>query len=150
PAGYSAPRPAGKAGAPQRRPGDPGAPLRGFSPFPAMTGIDALWSALAHAEEAPPAELVAALERLPPPGSLPSPWVTWTLIGLARHRERQEWVAEVVQSWLGGDRDALSRGGAAAHPDGLPQYGVVPGMPEYEYFFHGCGCRLTHRATGAA
>jgi hypothetical protein len=37
--------------------------------------------------------------------------------------------------------------GALGHPQ-VPQSGPVPGLPEWEYYFHGKGCCLTHRVTG--
>lgn len=37
--------------------------------------------------------------------------------------------------------------GALGHPDG-PQHGLVPRLTDWEYFFHGRGCCLTHRITG--
>jgi hypothetical protein len=35
-------------------------------------------------------QLEAALRDLPELGTLPSPWESWTLIGLLRHRKRQQ------------------------------------------------------------
>jgi hypothetical protein len=66
------------------------------------------------------------------PDQLPSPWESWTTISLARQRQRQVWACEVLETQL---RQA---GGS----------GVVPGFSEWEYLFHGVGCRLTHRVTG--
>jgi hypothetical protein len=63
---------------------------------------------------------------------LPLPWDSWTLISLIRQRERQTWACHVVQERLN-----LEKG------DGL-----VPGLPEWEYWFHGKGCQLKHRVTG--
>jgi hypothetical protein len=34
------------------------------------------------------------------------------------------------------------------HPEGVPQSGPVPGLPEWEYYFHGRGCSLTHKVEG--
>jgi hypothetical protein len=69
------------------------------------------------------------------------------MIGLVRHRKRQLWVAEVVRNRLGGSLTDLARLGALGHPQG-PQSGTVPGLPEWEYYFHGKGCCLTHKVTG--
>ena len=113
-----------------------------------MTPWKLLWRALDEAKRPPPGDLAAALGSLPEVGRLPSPWATWTLIGLVRHRRRQLWVAEVVADRLGGDPAALAEAGALAHPLDRPQRGLVPGLPEWEYFFHGIGCCLTHRITG--
>jgi hypothetical protein len=85
---------------------------------------------------------------LPEPGALPSPWETWTLIGLVRHRARQLWVADIIRNRLRGTLSDLARMGALGHPEGVPQSGPVPGMPEWEYYFHGIGCCLTHRVEG--
>src|SRR5262249_40161076 len=51
--------------------------------------LEALLTALNRRQE--PRDLAAFLEGLAGPGALPSPWETWTLIGLVRHRERQLW-----------------------------------------------------------
>jgi hypothetical protein len=48
---------------------------------------------------------------------------------------------------LGGSPLEIARLGAFGHPPG-PQQGPVPGLPEWEYYFHGKGCRVTHRVTG--
>jgi hypothetical protein len=37
---------------------------------------------------------------------------------------------------------------ALGHPQGWPGQGTVPGLPEWEYFFHGKGCCLTHKVSG--
>ncbi len=87
-------------------------------------------------------------ERVRAQKSLPlSPWDLWTLFYLVRHRKRQEFVAETIRHRLGGKLEMLSGLGAAGHPE-RPQSGVVPGLPEWEYYFHGIGCCLTHRMTG--
>jgi hypothetical protein len=48
---------------------------------------------------------------------------------------------------LSADQVTIAAAGAMGHPD-IPQRGVVPGLSDWEYFFHGCGCCLTHRLTG--
>jgi hypothetical protein len=106
-----------------------------------------LWQALAEAAHGPDAP---TLDRLPPPGALPPPWQTWLLIGLFRHRRRQLWVGEVVSHRLSGDLDLLSTMGALGHPQEIPRSGLVPGMTDWEYYFHGIGCCLTRRSNGEA
>lgn len=76
-----------------------------------------------------------------------SPWGVWTLFSLVRHHQRQEFVAEVVRTRLNGDLQQIADKGAFGHPEG-PQRGPVPGLVEWEYYFHGRGCCLTYRATG--
>src|SRR5262245_56073662 len=110
--------------------------------------MGALLTALARAGEPEPADLDSALRGLPEPGALPSPWETWTLIGLVRHRDRQLWVADVIRNRLRGAPADLAGMGALGHPEGVPQSGPVPGMPEWEYYFHGRGCCLTHKVEG--
>jgi hypothetical protein len=110
--------------------------------------LQALLAAFDRAGEGAPADLVSALQRLPEQGALPSPWETWTLIGLARHRARQFWVAAIIQTRLRGAPSDLADGGALGHPEGIPQLGPVPGMPEWEYYFHGRGCCITHKVDG--
>lgn len=78
-----------------------------------------------------------------------SPWTAWTLLCLVRHRVRQTWLAEIITSRLGADLRAIAAAGALGHPDG-PQKGLVPRATEWEYYFHGRGCCLTHRVTGEA
>ncbi len=106
-----------------------------------------LWQALTDAAREPDAP---TLDRLPPPGALPPPWQTWLLVGLFRHRRRQLWVGEIVAHRLGGDLALLSAAGALGHPQGLPQSGLVPGLTDWEYYFHGRGCCLTRRSNGEA
>lgn len=69
-------------------------------------------------------------ERLPSPGASPSPWLTWTLIALLRHRQRQLWVGQIMRERLDGDLGLIASGGAFAHPETRPQRGPVPGLPE--------------------
>ena len=115
-----------------------------------MATFDHLQDAFRRALQKPPVDLSQAIRALPAVGLLPSPWVTWTLIGLVRHRRRQLWVGEVVATRLGGDRETIAVMGALAHPPEIPQQGLVPGLTEWEYYFHGKGCCLTHRGTGEA
>jgi hypothetical protein len=109
------------------------------------TPLDSLFRALGRAS-VPPADLAAAVHALPAVGELLSPWETWTLFGLVRHRQRQLWVGEVVTTLLGGSLLEIGRMGAFGHPP-VPQIGPLPGQPEWEYYFHGKGCRVTHRVT---
>jgi hypothetical protein len=85
---------------------------------------------------------------MPAPGELPCPWVIWTLIGLVRHRDRQVWVGEIVSTRLQGDMGQVATFGALGHPEARPETGTVPGMPEWEYRFHGRGRCLTHKVNG--
>ena len=101
-----------------------------------------LWKAFAECDS-------VTIEDAVVRANLPSPWLTWTLIGLARHHQRQNWVADIVKYRLGGELDAIGGSGALGHPD-IPQKGIVPGFIEWEYYFHGRGCCLTHRASGEA
>lgn len=114
------------------------------------TRIAALLAAIDCAGKPQPADLVAALQGLPEPGTLPSPWETWTLIGLARHRERQFWVADIIRTRLRGNPEGVAAIGALDHPEGVAQLGPVPGMPEWEYYFHGRGCCISHKVDGDA
>jgi hypothetical protein len=101
-----------------------------------LTPIDfTLWQALEQALREPPADLPGALSTLPPVGVLPQPWITWTLIGLVRHRRRQLEVGAIVSDTL-------------RSLPGHPRTGLVPGRTDWEFTFHGRGCCLTHRATG--
>jgi hypothetical protein len=110
--------------------------------------IKELIHALGRATGPAPGDIPAFLKSLPNVGALPSPWETWTLIGFFRHRERQYWVREVIQNHLRGDAAALGAMGALGHPEDVRLSGSVPGMPEWEYYFHGRGCCLTQKVTG--
>lgn len=77
-------------------------------------------------------------------------WALWTLLSLHKHLDRQKWVGFIVESRLKGDLQKIGCAGAFGHPEGLPQSGDVPDEPEWKYFFHGCGCCLTNKTTGAS
>lgn len=109
-----------------------------------------LFAALAQVADGPPADPATFVRDRPAVGELPPPWETWALFGLVRHRDRQEWVAEVIRTRLQGDTSRIARAGALGHPGGVPQSGTVPGLPEWEYYFHGRGCRITHKVEGGA
>lgn len=111
--------------------------------------FQSLFAALREARRLEPLDLIAAVQALPPVARLPSPWETWTLIGLVRHRRRQLWVGDTITARLGANLLELGRMGALGHPP-VPQSGPVPGLPEWEYYFHGKGCCLTHKVTGEA
>src|SRR5579883_2543516 len=96
--------------------------------------IDRLLDAFRRAGDGPPHDLAAFVRELPEPGALPSPWETWTLIGLVRHRERQLWVADVIRTRLGGNFGNLAGFCSTGHPAGVPRSGSVPGLPEWEYY----------------
>jgi hypothetical protein len=115
-----------------------------------MSQYERLWQALARAEQPEPDDLAGSIQALPVAGELPSPWESWALIALVRHRQRQLWLGEIVASRLGGNLHTIGRMGAFGHPEGIPQQGLVPGMIEWEYYFHGCGCCLTHRVNAAS
>ncbi len=76
-----------------------------------------------------------------------SPWATWTLFSLIKHRRRQEFVAEIVKNQLGVKLEDLARSGYGAHPKGKGS-GLVTGLSEWEYDLHGRGCCVKHRVTG--
>ncbi len=82
------------------------------------------------------------------PSPLPC-WEIWTLLGLVRHRQRQEFVARTITSRLDANLEALAKAGYMGHPD-CPGHGVVPGLSDWSYNLHGRGCCLTHRGTGEA
>jgi hypothetical protein len=109
--------------------------------------LGSLLHAFTQARRPSPDDLAGAVQTLPALGELPTPWETWTLLGLVRHRRRQLWVGDLVTTRLGGSALDLARMGAFGHP-AVPQRGPVPGLPEWEYYFHGKGCCLSHRVTG--
>jgi hypothetical protein len=77
-------------------------------------------------------------------------WSLWTLASLHRHLDRQKWVGYIVESRLKADLRQIGCAGAFGHPEGLPQSGDIPGEAEWKYYFHGCGCCLSNKVTGAS
>jgi len=110
--------------------------------------LDALLATFVRLRGSEPKDLVGFLRSLPEPGQLPSPWNTWTLIGLTRHRQRQHWGAEIVRNRLQGDLTNLAVMGALGHPESIRQNCPVPGMPDWEYFFYGRGCCFSYKVNG--
>jgi hypothetical protein len=105
-----------------------------------------LLDAFRHAWAATPDDLADALRRLPQTGEMLSPWATWTLIELARHRRRQLWGGDLILERL---------------PGGLPRLeelcrteqviaGYIPGSPQWEYCIEGAlgYCTLSDWVTG--
>ncbi len=89
------------------------------------------------------------LTEAPAVAELPSPWEAWTFLGLAKHRERQAWVADILRTRLGGDPTRFAQAGYMGHPEERPGTGLVPGLPAWEYRLHGRGCELTNRNDGS-
>jgi len=85
-----------------------------------------------NAAQTPPPSGSLQLGSFPDVGTLPLPEETWTLIDLVRHYERQQWLGQIVRENLKGHEGS----------------GIVPGLIDWEYRFHGIGCELTHRVTG--
>lgn len=110
--------------------------------------ITHLLDALQQVEKGPPKDLNEWMMESPKPEFLPSPWDTWTLIGLVRHRTRQYWVADIMRTRLGGNPEDLATRGSFGHPTAVARSGIVPGMPEWEYYFHGRGLCLSHKVDG--
>jgi hypothetical protein len=109
-----------------------------------------LLDAFRQAEHDPPADIRKFLLSRPAIVELPPPWDTWTLIGLVRHRERQYWVLDIIRTRLRGNAAELATLGALGHPENTSRTGTVPGLPEWEYYFHGRGCCITHKVRGDA
>lgn len=74
-------------------------------------------------------------------------WELWTLLGLVRHRDRQQFVADTITHRLGADLEALAEFSMMLLPD-YPGRGVVPGESDWEYYFHERGCCFTNRGSG--
>jgi hypothetical protein len=98
-----------------------------------------LLDAFRQVERGPPTDILEFLKTRPAVTDLPSPWDTWTLIGLVRHRKRQYWVLDLIRTRLRGDSADLAALGALGHPHDSSDSGTVPGLPEWEYYFHGRG-----------
>lgn len=108
--------------------------------------IDKLTGRFATIVASPSIDRELWVEWLSQPSIL-TPWQSWTLLALVRHRTRQEFVADIARFRLKADLARIAESGALGHPD-IPAKGVVPGLTDWEYRFHGCGCALTHRVSG--
>jgi len=116
---------------------------------PGNNQIDAVLRRLASNPPPTDDELLDVLAQ-PPLATGLDHWAFWTLVCLHRHLDRQKWVGFVVESRLKGDLQQIGYAGAFGHPEASPQSGDVPGEPEWQYYFHGCGCCLTNKATGVS
>jgi hypothetical protein len=112
--------------------------------------LDALLASFIRLRDPEPANIISFLQKLPDSGVLPSPWNTWTIIGLTRHLKRQNWVAQIIRTRLHGSLADIAAIGALGHPNSVPQSGPVPSMPDWEYYFHGRGCCISHKVDGDA
>jgi hypothetical protein len=65
--------------------------------------------------------------------------VFWTLVGFIEYLGLQRWVEDVVETRLMGPGESVR---------GIQQQGIVPGLSDWEYWFHGIGCRFTNRIDG--
>src|SRR5438552_2247856 len=81
-----------------------------------------LLAAFERAREPEPADLLSAIRGLPA-GALPSPWETWTLIGLVRHPDDSSWPRLPPAPRLG-----RGPGPRRRHQGVLPRLGE-PGQP---------------------
>jgi hypothetical protein len=70
-----------------------------------------------------------------------TPQFFWTVVCFLRYRDLQRWVLRVIQTRVLKPGQTLQE---------LGPEGVVPGMPDWEYWPHGKGCRFTHRLDGTA
>jgi hypothetical protein len=60
----------------------------------------ALFKVLSPPVMEPPTDLLQALQGLPEPFLLPSPWATWLFMTLCCYRNRQTWLETVVERYL--------------------------------------------------
>lgn len=65
--------------------------------------------------------------------------VFWTLVGFIEYLGLQRWVGKVVESHL------LE---PVQTTNDIKQHGIVPGLSDWEYRFHGNGCQFTNRMDG--
>lgn len=75
------------------------------------------------------------------------PWNGWLLLGLVHHRNKQYFVEQTIKTRLletpNDPFDPFSRQLRLQR-----RSGIVPGLSEWEFYFHGLGCCLTNRITG--
>lgn len=74
-------------------------------------------------------------------GTQVTPGEFWTVVCFVRYLSRVEWGAKLVAARILAGPEKLL-------PENTPHHGIVPGVPDWEYMFHGIGCRLTHRLDG--
>src|SRR4051812_24443267 len=91
---------------------------------------DPLIAAFNRADQATPDDMPGALRALPPVGTLPSSWATWTLIELVHRRRRQSWARNLVRK---SDLDRVIK--LRLDEDGRPRSDLQPvrGAPRWSY-----------------
>jgi hypothetical protein len=95
----------------------------------------------------PPAKEILPLLALLPPR--PDPQLVWVLLGLIHYRQRKVWAWDVLLEHLGKQLGRPSRAKVSIQDvrDGV-QEGVVPGLPDWQYYLDGNDSHLIHRGTG--
>jgi hypothetical protein len=88
---------------------------------------------------------------IPPPGRLPPPWISWTLLGLIYYLDRKLWAWETVCERLG---PHVERDSEPKDPERIIDFlqqgeqGILPGFPDWSYWLNQNLIDLTHRGTG--
>ena len=106
-----------------------------------------LFEAMQTAQLNPPADLPAAITKLPAVGELPSPWTTWLFLSIITHHQRQKWGRQLLRRRL---PEAIPPSDDLCCAD-QPVECLLPGVPEWEVALE-CGdpqcAKLSHKVTG--
>jgi hypothetical protein len=96
-----------------------------------------------------PGDLRSFIAAAPPPGALPPPYLAWPLLGLLRYLGRKRWAWGVIRQRLRAQlrRPAKKRRETITDVLASVQRGIIPGLPDWEYYLDGNDSHLTHRGT---
>ena len=109
------------------------------------TELSNLFDALDAADFDPPHDLAAALDALPPAGTLPAPHDTWTLLALARYGARKLWAHRAIHTRLA---PAWARRHGSRPLEEATGRFILPGRPDWDAELDGNDSYLVHRTTG--
>ena len=87
-----------------------------------------LFDAMREAQSSPPADLPAAIAKLPDVGELPSPWTTWLFLSIISHHQRQKWGRQLLRRRL---PEAVPPSDDLCCSEQLIEC-RLPGMPEWD------------------
>jgi hypothetical protein len=85
------------------------------------------------------------IRKQPPLIDLP-PNLVWAIVDLVEYRALQDWVGKIAVERLGADLALIGGHGYGGHPEKYS--GIVPGLPNWRFNFHGIGCYFENIDTG--
>jgi hypothetical protein len=111
-----------------------------------MKGHARLLNTLERADLAPPSDLRAAVEALPPAGAMPPPWDVWAFFAAVEYGRRQRRALGMLEGLVVPEVEA--RTGCHAPLEEIAARGHVPGHPEWEFEVEPGQATLSHRGDG--